>query len=316
MEQNRRYLCSVVIPTKNGGDLFLDVLQGLQQQTCRDAMQLIIVDSGSTDDTVMHAERAGAIVHRIPPEQFNHGATRDLGISLAESDKIVLMVQDAVPFDHYLIERLVAALDAPGVAAAYSRQLPRPTADVLTKRNLNEWLTGRVDRTVRTIQNLSAYEALSAQEKYFTCNFDNVCSATNRSVWENIKFGPVSIGEDVDWAERVLKAGYAIVYEPSAVVVHSHERSLLYEYKRAYFCHRKLFQQFKLRLIPNAKTVIIWWVRSSVRDMLYVLKNEKHLPAKLSLAVKSVALNFLLAIGQYRGAKDELAGRERRIEGV
>ena len=207
MKQNDQYSCSVVIPTKNGGRLFERVLCGLQAQTCWADVQLIVVDSGSNDGTPDLARQFGALVHEISPEQFNHGATRDFGISLAASENVILLVQDAVPHNADLLRNLVAALKEPGVAAAYARQIPQANADILTKRNLNGWLTGRSMREVRILKSADDYDNFPPLEKYYFCNFDNVCSAIRKPVWEKMKFGTVNFGEDIDWAERVLKAG-------------------------------------------------------------------------------------------------------------
>lgn len=316
MKSSSPYHCSVVIPAKNGGELFLEVLQGLQTQTCWDRVQLIVIDSGSSDETVKLAVSVGALVREIPAAEFNHGATRDLGIALADSDNVILLVQDAVPYDEQLLERLVAALEEPGVAGAYARQIPREDADVLTKRNLNQWLTGRIKREVRAIRDVAVYDRLSPQEKYFFCNFDNVCSAIKKSVWAREKFGTINFGEDVDWSERVLKAGYAIVYEPAAAVIHSHDRSLWYEYKRTYLCHRKLVQQFDLRLTRNLKNALILWVWSTIKDVLYAVKNERNVMRMLKLIVTAPALNFLIALAQYKSQKHELAGLDIKIQDV
>ena len=129
------YRCSLVIPTKNGGVVFRHVVDGLRAQTCWKNVEFIVVDSGSTDETVSIARSAGATVYTIPPTEFNHGATRDYGISHASCDYVVLMVQDAVPNDVFLIERLLSALSEKRVAGAYARQLPQSSADVITKRD-------------------------------------------------------------------------------------------------------------------------------------------------------------------------------------
>jgi rhamnosyltransferase len=316
MQKTDQYICSVVIPTKNGGELFGAVLEGLRRQTIWGAVELIVVDSGSTDQTVSLAERAGATIFRIPPEQFNHGATRDFGISKSSCEKVVLMVQDAVPNDVVTLERLVAALEGENVAGAYARQLPRPEADVITKRNLNNWLTGRREREVRFIKDANWYDALSPMEKYLFCNFDNVCSALNKWAWRLENFGNVWFGEDIDWSERVLKRGFAIVYEPDAAVIHSHDRPLHYEYKRTYSCHRKLYQQFGLRLVPDINRTASSWLYATVNDIRYVIRNERDWRRKLNLTGKMPILNLLSLFGQYHGAKDEIAGVGRQRKGV
>ncbi len=308
--------CSVVIPTKNGGTLFGTVLQALQRQSCWAQTELIVVDSGSTDDTVALARKYGAKVHEIAPHTFNHGATRDHGIALSSSELVVLMVQDAVPHDEHLLRELIGAFDDARVAGAYARQLPQSSADVLTQRNLNGWLTGRTIGEVRALDSLATYARMSAQEKYFFCNFDNVCSALRKSVWKDIPFGTINFGEDIDWSERALKAGHAIAYQASAVVVHSHDRPLSYEYKRTYVCHRKLYRQFGLHTVPSWRSALGPWLWTTLADIGYVWRSRAALAEKLRLTWKVPALNWLGMLGQYRGARDEQQGLLKVVKDV
>ena len=244
-------LCALLIPTKNGGELFKRVVAGLQRQTIWPQVEFIIIDSGSTDDTIATAEAAGAKCVSIPPSEFNHGATRDHAIALASCEKIVLTVQDAIPAHENVLRDLIAPLDDLSVAGSYARQIPQPDADYITKRNLNAWLTGRDQKEVRSLKDAATYDAMSPMEKYLFSNFDNVCSVIRKSVWETHKFGRINFGEDIDWAERALKSGHKIVYEPAAAVVHSHDRPIAYEYKRTYVCHRKLYSQFGLHVVST-----------------------------------------------------------------
>ena len=76
------------------------------------------------------------------------------------------------------------------------------------------------------------YEALEPGRRLALCAFDNVCSCIRRSVWEHHPFQSTSIGEDVAWAQTVLFAGARLVFSPKAAVVHSHDRSVSYEFTR------------------------------------------------------------------------------------
>jgi len=310
------YRGSLIIPTKNAGDLFKRVVDGLRAQTCWNNIEFIVIDSGSTDETIAVARSAGAIVHTIPPSEFNHGATRDYGISLASNDYVVLMVQDAIPYDDFLIERLLSALSEEGVAGVYARQIPQPTADVITKRNLNLWLTGELERKVKAIEDPDRYENLPPMEKYRFCNFDNVCSAINKNIWKQEQFGRIAFGEDIDWAERVLRQKFKIVYEPAAAVIHSHHRSLSYEYKRNYICHRLLYRRFGLQLVPSLRRLWRAWLGSSVSDMLFVVRMEKRIPRKLLMLLTIPMANLLAAFGQYRAVQDEIRGIERAMRNI
>ena len=315
-KSGHNYRCSLVIPTKNGGPLFKQLVERLQTQTCWPEVEFIVIDSGSTDETISIARSAGAMVHSIPANEFNHGSTRDFGISRASSNYVILMVQDALPNNNLLIERLLSALAEEGVAGAYARQLPQPTADVITKRNLNAWLTAGRERKVKAIKCLDWYESLPPMEKYLFCNFDNVCSAIDRRVWKEEPFGSVNFGEDIDWAERVLKRKLKIVYEPGAVVVHSHDRSLIYEYKRTYMCHRFLYRRFGLHLVPSLRGVWWVWLRSSTSDILFIARKEKLTPPKILAILMAPATNLVAAIAQHRAVRDEIRGIEEKVQGV
>ena len=72
---------SIIIPTHNGGQVFSKCLEMIGQQDYSGQIQLIIVDSGSTDGTVELAERAGAFVKRIHRKKFHHARTRNEGKS-------------------------------------------------------------------------------------------------------------------------------------------------------------------------------------------------------------------------------------------
>ena len=87
---------SIIVPTYNGGQVFSKCLEKIGQQDYSGQIQLIILDSGSTDGTAELAERAGAFVRIIDRRQFHHSKTRNSAIRLAKFDKIVFTVQDAV----------------------------------------------------------------------------------------------------------------------------------------------------------------------------------------------------------------------------
>lgn len=310
------FYCSLVIPTKNGGPLFRRVVHALQNQTYWNKTEFVIVDSGSSDDTIEVARKAGAKVVQIDPTTFNHGATRDLGISIASSEFVILMVQDALPNDNYLIETLLKSFEDDEVAGAYARQIPQADADILTKRNLNNWLTGRMEREEKRLESQDWYKGLSPLEKYFFCNFDNVCSAIRKSIWEKENFGLINFGEDIDWAERVLKCGYKIVYEPTAAVIHSHNRSLIYEYKRTYVCHRKLYSQFGLHLVLSLRSIPRSWLYGTLKDAKYILSHDSKFSNKVLTLLKVPMLNLLSAFAQYRAVRDQLNKKYVKVRDV
>ena len=307
---------SIVIPTKNAGDLFRDVLRGLKNQAYTGLHEILIIDSGSSDRTVELAKDFGARVHTIRPEEFNHGSTRNLGIGMSTGDIIVLLTQDAVPGDKNMIVNLVSAFEDPKVGGAYARQVPRTKADVLTKRNIDNSLAGRKESEVKWIKNKKEYDAMSPMEKYYFCNFDNVCSAVRREVWQEFNFSHSDFGEDIDWGMRILEGGWKIAYQASAFVIHSHDRSILYEYKRTYMCHRKLFQQFGLHTVPTFRHVLRFIILSTAMDFKYVIQNSVSHLEQFRLLVRLPFMNIASVLGQYIGARDERLGLGKKKTGV
>jgi rhamnosyltransferase len=307
---------SIVIPTKNGGALFREVLAGIKNQEFCGNIEIIVVDSGSVDDTITCAQSYGAHVVSVPPETFNHGNTRNKGVEISSGEIVVLMTQDAVPGDSLLIHNLVIAFHDQKVAGAYARQLPREDADIFTKRNLNNWLTGRTDSETRQITDWNLYKNMNPITQYMFCNFDNVCSALRRSVWENIPFPKSDFGEDIAWCKTVLEAGWKITYQSSAIVVHSHDRSFIYEFKRTYMCHRKLYEMFKLQTIPTPKYVFVSVFNAIYKDWLYAVKSERNYLKLLTLIIKAVPLSIASVLGQYMGARDEKLSLLNKVSGV
>lgn len=247
-------LISVVIPTLNGEPWLNETLAAIRGQALDDELELLCIDSGSRDRTREICLDHGARLLAIAPETFNHGATRNEAIGASRGEIICLLTQDALPANESWLGALVAAVAAgPKVAGAYSRQLPRPDATPITRYLLEHWLTGRTRRLEQRIDDYGRYLNASPFEQMQLVCFDNVSSALRREVWEKYPFARLPFAEDIEWAKRVIEAGYTIIYEPASVVIHSHDRAPIYEFKRTYVCHRILFSLFGMRLIPH------WW---------------------------------------------------------
>lgn len=228
-------LVSIIIPTLNAGAPFYETLDAIFEQQVDGDLEVIVVDSGSTDGTVELARQYSVRLIQIPPEQFGHGCTRNLGISPARGEFVVLLVQDAVPANHTWLKNLILPLAADdALAGVYSRQIPRPEADFFTRRMYSIWgVSSEQPRTIQ-IDDQSAYDDLSWEQKAHFCAFSNVSSAIRRSIWKELPFPPLSYAEDLAWAKAALEQGYRLLYSPDSTVVHSHHRPWREKLKRAY----------------------------------------------------------------------------------
>jgi len=216
---------SVVIPVKNGGADLARCLGGIAAQEVAEEVEVVVIDSGSTDGSPERARAAGAVVHGIPPEEFGHGRTRNLGIELARGDAVVFTSQDAVADDSGWLARLVvAARSGANVAGAYGRQLPHPDARP-PERFFLDFMYGPGSR----VQRLDP----DAELTFETTLFSNVNAAIPRAILERYPFrDDLTMSEDQEWSRRVLRDGFSLVYEPRAAVRHSHAYTVRSAFRR------------------------------------------------------------------------------------
>ncbi len=229
-------LASVVIPTLNPGPVFKECLSAVAGQELDGGFEIIVIDSCSEDGTPELASSYGRVM-QIPRGEFNHGLTRNKAIAEARGAAVALLVQDATPHAGWL-EPLVKAALQPGVAGAYSRQVPRPDCPPFIRERLSRWSATGDAPQVKKISGRDELLALSMQERIRRLSFDNVSSCVDKRVWERFPFPRRRFGEDSAWAKEVMLHGYAVVYEPASVVTHSHANSMWYEFKRVYLDHR------------------------------------------------------------------------------
>jgi glycosyltransferase involved in cell wall biosynthesis len=212
-------LISIVIPVKNGGADLARCLSAIERQRIDDEVEVVVVDSGSEDGSIELARGSGVRVYEIPPSEFHHGRTRNLGAREAGGDILVFTSQDAYAADERWLVALTAPLRSDGdVAGVYGRQLPHDTATP-PERYFLDFLYGPRKR----VQRIAQADDLAFESTLFS----NVNSALPRSVWEEFPFAEdIVMSEDQEWSRRVLLTGRAVVYEPDAAVYHSHPYTL------------------------------------------------------------------------------------------
>ena len=228
---------TIIIPTKNAGAEFRDTLDAIRRQTREP--EVLVVDSGSSDGTVELARQFGARTISIPPESFNHGETRNLGIREGTGRFCVMLVQDAVPVGETWLENLIAPFSDERVVGVTGRHTPRPESDLVGRWQVefrNSFLGDKL--RVQEMDSWENFLTLSLEERLRLVSFDNVCSALRRDFWEKCPFQPLPFAEDLDWGVRAMAAGYKLVYNPSIRVLHSHTRPAAYHLRRSYVSGR------------------------------------------------------------------------------
>jgi rhamnosyltransferase len=294
---------SIALLTKNGEATLPALLDALWSQQAMAPPEIVAVDSGSTVRTLVILEGRVKRVIPIEPSEFNHGLTRNLAIEQTTGDLIVFIVQDALPTSDRWLEDLTAPLVADEtVAGAFARQVPRPEASGVTRHYLALGAAAGDESWYSEISGEAEWQETTPEERLWRCVFDNVCSCVRRSVWAAHPFAETPIGEDIEWARDVLLAGHRIVYAPQATVWHSHERSALYEYRRTYLLHRRLWELFELQTIPTFSLA----TRAMASSLALHLRCEGRQPARW---LQTAALAVAWPAGQYFGARSAVRGR-------
>lgn len=295
-------LVSIAVVTRNGGETLPSLLDALSRQRVDFRFEVVAVDSGSTDGSAELLARSVDRFVAVDPATFNHGLTRNLALEQAQGELVVLLVQDALPADDSWLAELTAPLRAdPDVAGSFARQRPRADASAITRHYLEGAIATQPEARSMPPVTDEALASLEPMDRLRRCTFDNVCSCVRRSVWRRIPFRRTPIGEDLEWAKEVLLAGFRLEYVPSAVVVHSHERSARYELARTYTLHRRLFDLFELRTIPTVPLL----VRAVVSSLALHLRCEQAKPGAWG---RAMALAVAWPLGQYLGGLSAARG--------
>jgi len=241
---------SVIIPVKNGADTIRRCLHGIFNQTIAEQLEVIVIDSGSEDDTLEIIKEFPVKLKQISSAQFNHGATRNLGAQLAEGEYIVMTVQDAIPADNLWLENMIRHFSDPEVAGVCGQQIVPHERD----KNPHEWFRPISPPTVRNYQfrSVSEFEALPPEKKRQVCGWDDVNACYRAEVLKNIlPFNEVVFGEDLDWANRAYKHGYKLVFDTQCRVYHYHHNSYRKYYERVLIESKIDYDFFNLKPEAN-----------------------------------------------------------------
>lgn len=235
----------VIIPTYKPDGSFFELLDRLNSQTVK-IRKIIVIN---TEEKYFHQlvygrrfkeEYSNLQVKHISAHEFDHGGTRGRAASETDADVFVMMTQDAVPADEYLLERLLLPLVDERVAVSYARQLAKEDA-------------GEIEKYTRVF-NYPQESVIKGKEdiptlgiKTFFCS--DVCAAYKRNVYEELGgFVKKAIfNEDMVFAAKAVKAGYRIAYAADAQVYHSHNYTGAEQFRRNFdlgvsqACHPEVF---------------------------------------------------------------------------
>jgi rhamnosyltransferase len=272
---------SVVIPTLNGGSLWRQAAAALSLQQPAPS-KILVIDSGSTDDTVQVANQAGFQVTHIPQAHFDHGGTRNRALEQLDSPELVVyLTQDCVLSSNDAIARLIEVFSDEKVAVAFGRQIPRSDASP-TERHAREF-NYPAESNIKTKEDINSLGIKTA-----FCS--NVFAAYRTEMLKSIGGFPdrTIISEDMYAGAKLILAGYKVAYAASAECLHSHNYSILEDFRRSFDIG--VFQSRERWLVNE-------FGRSESEGMKYSLSCLKdlaaHHPLSLPLAICRIAMRLV-----------------------
>lgn len=198
---------SIVIRAYNEEAHIGRLMEGIRAQRVQ-PLEVILVDSGSSDSTVTIAEHYGARIVRIAKRDFTFGRALNVGCEAAKGDVLVFVSAHVYPTHDTWLGDMLQPFGDHRVVLSYGGQLGGDTNKFSEHRLFAQWFP---------------QEAALPQKSYF-CN--NANCAVRRSVWEKHNYDELLTGlEDLDWAKRAQADGGWLAYVPRASIVHVHEES-------------------------------------------------------------------------------------------
>lgn len=253
---------SIIIPTKNAGNKFNSVLEGIFKSRVDFEYEVIIVDSGSTDRTKGVIAAYPARLIEIAPLSFTHGGARNIGAEAAKGKILVYLSQDAIPHNENWLMNLTKDFTDIAVAGVFGRQVPDRSASALEKFFLQyTYPDHRIVKTSVNPHNCALHDIF----------FSDVNSAIRRSEWEHNKFKEdLIMSEDQAWSKDMLLKKKKIIYAPDAVVCHSHN------YTISRMIMRNFDSGLSLRDVVNAslKKSFLYEIKYLKNAALYFFKEK------------------------------------------
>jgi len=225
--------CSIIIRAYNEERHIRRLLEGIRQQTVRD-VEIVLVDSGSTDGTVAIAETFDARIVHIPSAEFTFGRSLNLGIQTTTREWIVIASAHIYPVYPDWLESLLRPFEDDQIALTYGKQRGPRTAKFSEQQIYHQW-----------------YPDVS-QPRQATAFCNNANAAIRKSLWEKNPYDESLTGlEDLAWGKWAKEQGYDIAYVAEAEIIHIHNETpqgVFNRYRREAMAFKKIYPEAHFNL--------------------------------------------------------------------
>lgn len=240
-------LTSIVIRTLNEARFLGEALTAIENQTVKsESIEIVIVDSGSTDDTLDIARSHHCKIVQMKKEDFTFGRALNVGCAAASGEYLVFLSGHCIPTTGEWLANLIAPLESGEAVYTYGRQ------------------EGSQLSAYSEIQHFNKYFPASAEVRPMKGFSNNANAALTRSVWKRYPFDEALTGlEDMALAKELLANSYRVTYQADASVYHIHTETFAqttHRYQREAYalCDISPLIQFNLLDVVQYTVKGIW----------------------------------------------------------
>jgi rhamnosyltransferase len=266
---------TVTVPTFNAEEFLEDLLRAVGKQKTDREIEVLIIDSGSTDKTLdIVAKHPKVHLHQIPNSEFGHGKTRNLAVKMASGDYVLFLTQDAVPAQEHWLEAMVEPFElSDKVGCVVGKQIPLSDAPVTIKREV-----------VSVFRGLGPDDSISFQRKnpltkdlgMVNTFMSNTNSAVRKDLHTKIPFRDVNYAEDQGLGIDLLEAGYYKAYSPLGAVRHSHNYGVREYFRRKFDEYVGLRQTTGYTANAGLRELTLGTIKATLRDWAFLVRYKDY----------------------------------------
>ncbi|MEO7216489.1 glycosyltransferase family 2 protein [Mucilaginibacter sp.] len=275
------YTCSLIVRSFNEEKHIGRLLEGIKKQTLYSETEVILVDSGSTDNTVKIALEHGAKVISIKPEEFSFGRALNKGCEMAAGKYLLFASAHVYPVYTDWIKKMIQPFDNKNIALVYGKQIGNEITKYSESQIFKKWFP----------------DDSNYNQDHPFCN--NANAVVRKELWLNQQYDETLTGlEDLDWARKIEQKGHVIAYEADAPIVHVHEESISKiknRYMREAIALKKIFPKQHMSLLDFARL----YVANTFSDFVHA----RHDGVLFKNVSEIIRFRYMQFWGTYKGFK-------------
>jgi glycosyltransferase involved in cell wall biosynthesis len=274
---------SIIIRTYNEQKYLERLIKSILNQKITFKLEIIVVDSGSTDRTLIIAKKYKVKIINIKKKLFTYGRSLNFGCYNANGEILVFISGHCVPKNKFWLYNLIKIFNLNNdIGYVYGKQEPGKKSFFSEGQIYKKYFPNT--------SNIS-------QDGFF-CN--NANAALKKKIWKKFKFDETLTGlEDIDLAKKIYYSGKSkIAYSSLACVYHYHNetwKQIFKRFERESLALQKIIPEIQINFFEFLKMTTV----SIVKDIIASFKKRVFLKNIISI----IFYRYFQYYGSYKGNK-------------